>query len=244
LRGGDGPPLLFLHAAGGAGTWHPFHAALARSFDVIAPDHPGMGRSDDFDEFSGVDDLAYHYLELLDRLGLESATLVGGSFGAWVAAEVAVLAPQRVEKLVLIAPPGLRIPEHPITDIFLMTPEQRLAAIWHDPSRAPVSNGFDQAAFLQAYRDMAAVARFAWVPFMADLKLERRLSRVTAPTLVIAAGEDQVIPRAHCERYAERISGARLEVVEDCGHALYFEQPDAIADAVSAFLGADLEASR
>src|SRR5919201_2892140 len=63
LRGGEGPPLLFLHAAGGAGAWDPFHGLLARRFDVIAPDHPGFGGSDDQHEVEGIHDLVYHYLD-------------------------------------------------------------------------------------------------------------------------------------------------------------------------------------
>jgi pimeloyl-ACP methyl ester carboxylesterase len=70
-RGGEGPPLLFLHAAGGAGAWHPFLGLLARRFAVVAPDHPGFGGSDDLPEVEAMDDLVYHYLDVLDRLGLE-----------------------------------------------------------------------------------------------------------------------------------------------------------------------------
>ena len=57
LRGGEGPPLRFLHAAGGAGTWLPFHGLLARRLEVIAPDHPGFGGSDDLPEVEAIDDL-------------------------------------------------------------------------------------------------------------------------------------------------------------------------------------------
>ena len=238
LRGGDGPPLLFLHGGGGASAWSPLHEALSRRFDVIAPDHPRMGRSDDFEAFGAVDDLVLHYDDLLDELGIPSATVVGASFGAWLAAELAVLAPARVEQLVLMAPIGLRLPDHPVTDIFLMHPEQRVAAAFHDPSRAPEMNG-DIDAFVAAYRDMSAIAHYAWKPFMSNPKLEGRLRRVRARTLVVAAAEDRIVPRAHPERYAERIAGARLEVVEDVGHALDVERPEAVADVVVSFLSAE-----
>jgi pimeloyl-ACP methyl ester carboxylesterase len=60
LRGGTGEPVLFLHAAGGAGAWHLFHALLADAgFEVLAPDHPGFGKSDDFLEAEAIDDLVY-----------------------------------------------------------------------------------------------------------------------------------------------------------------------------------------
>ena len=72
LRAGEGEPLLFLHAAGGAGQWNEFlQAARARRFEVFAPDHPGFGGSDDLPEIEAMDDLVYHYLDLIDALGLE-----------------------------------------------------------------------------------------------------------------------------------------------------------------------------
>jgi pimeloyl-ACP methyl ester carboxylesterase len=149
-----------------------------------------------------------------------------------------VLAPARVEQLVLMAPIGLRLPDHPVTDIFLMHPEQRVAAAFHDTSRAPAMDG-DIDAFVQAYRDMSAIAHYAWKPFMSDPKLEGRLRRVRARTLVVAAAEDRIVPRAHPERYAERIADARLVVVEDVGHALDVERPEAVAEVVMSFLSVE-----
>ena len=88
LRGGTGEPVLFLHAAGGAGSWLPFHEMLAaRGFEVIAPDHPGFGKSDEFPEVEAIDDLVFHYLDVLDALGLDRPHVVGASFGGWIAAE-------------------------------------------------------------------------------------------------------------------------------------------------------------
>jgi pimeloyl-ACP methyl ester carboxylesterase len=170
-RGGEGPPLLFLHAAGGAGAWHPFLGLLARRFDVVAPDHPGFGGSDDMPEVEAMDDLVYHYLDVLDRLGLERVNVVGGSLGGWLAAELAVHSPERVERLVLLGAVGIRVPGNMATDIFLMMP-------------------------------------------------------------------DQVVPIEHGRIYAERIPDATLQIVEDCGHAMYFERPEAFADAVTEFLEA------
>ena len=92
LRGGTGEPVLFLHAAGGAGAWLPFHSQLAEAgFEVIAPDHPGFGQSDDFPEVEAIDDLVYHYLEVLDGLGFGPAPArtssgrrsAGGSRPSW-----------------------------------------------------------------------------------------------------------------------------------------------------------------
>ena len=239
LRGGEGEQLLFLHAAGGAGTWLEFHRLLAREFDVIAPDHPGFGRSDEFAEVEAMDDLVYHYLDVMDQLGLDRPHVVGASFGGWIAAELAVAAPHRIGSLVLLGPAGLRLPDHPVADLFIMSPEQVLTSLFHDPATAaglfPAEPDLD--FILAQYRDLTALARFSWTPFLSNPKLERRLHRITSPTLVACPSGDRLIPVAHGRRYAGLIPGARFDEIGDCGHAMYFERPAEFADLVAAFLG-------
>jgi pimeloyl-ACP methyl ester carboxylesterase len=240
FRAGGGEPLLFLHAAGGAGEWLDFHGRLADGgFDVIAPDHPGFGKSDDFPLVEAMDDLVYHYLDALDALGLDRAHVVGASFGGWIAAELAVAAPHRVASLALLSAAGLRLPDHPVPDLFLMPPAKLVAALFHNPPPAPAppdSAPPDIDAVLAAYRDATALARFSWVPFLSNPKLERRLRRITAPALVVAPSDDRLIPVEHARRYAARIPGARYAEVPDCGHAMYFERPAEFADVVLGFL--------
>jgi pimeloyl-ACP methyl ester carboxylesterase len=243
LRGGIGPPVLFLHAAGGAGQWLEFHELLATRFEVFAPDHPGFGGSDQLPEVEDMGDLVYHYLDVIERLELERPHIVGASFGGWIAAELAVAAPHLIGSLVLLSAAGLRLPDHPVADLFLMTPEQLGHALFNDPAKAaamfPAEPEVD--TILAAYRDMGALARYAWVPFMCNPKLERRLHRVTAPTRVVWPADDRLIPLAHGERYAELIPTAELTVVEDCGHAMYFERPEEFAAATTEFLTAGAE---
>jgi pimeloyl-ACP methyl ester carboxylesterase len=243
LRGGTGEPVLFLHAAGGAGTWHPFHEMLAaRGFEVIAPDHPGFGKSDEFPEVEAIDDLVFHYLDVLDALGLDRPHVVGASFGGWIAAELALYLPQRVASLTLLSAAGLRLPEHPVTDLFLLPPARLPATLFHNaPPPAPVpppGTPPDLDAVIAADREATALARFSWVPFFSDPKLERRLRRITAPTLVVAPSDDRVIPVEHAQRYAERIPNATYTEVPDCGHAMYFERPAEFTARVAAFLNA------
>jgi len=236
LRAGHGDPLLFLHAAGGGG-WLDYHQRLAASFEVIAPDHPGFGGSDDFGDVEAMDDLVYHYLDVIDALGLDQPHVVGASFGGWIAAELAVAAPHRIRSLVLLSPAGLRLPDHPVPDLFLMPPDQLVATLFqHPPPAPPQPITPDVDAILAAYRDQTALARFCWSPYLCDPKLERRLRRITAPTLVVAPSNDRLIPVAHARRYAERIPAALLTEVDDCGHAMYVERPAEFADITSAFL--------
>ncbi|HEY1705696.1 MAG TPA: alpha/beta hydrolase [Trebonia sp.] len=241
FRGGTGEPVLFLHAAGGAETWPEFHQRLAEHFDVIAPDHPGFGKSDDFPEADDISDLVYHYLDVLDALGLERVHLAGGSFGGWIAAEIAVHSPHRVASLTLLSAAGLRMPDHPATDLFLIPPARLPSVLFHVPPPeppGPPDGAPDIDAVIAAYREATSLARFSWAPFLSDPKLERRLRRITAPALVVAPDDDQVIPVAHAKRYAERIPDARYAEITGCGHAMYFEKPAEFADIVTKFLEA------
>src|SRR5690242_5366279 len=90
LRGGAGRPLIFLHGASGHVGWLPVFEQLSARFDVIAPEHPGFGTSDDPAWLDHPSDLAYFYLDLIETLGLDRVHLMGTSLGGWIAAELAV----------------------------------------------------------------------------------------------------------------------------------------------------------
>jgi pimeloyl-ACP methyl ester carboxylesterase len=119
-----------------------------------------------------------------------------------------------------------------------MTPDLVVGALFHDPAAAagmfPAEPDVD--FILTSYRDQAGLARYGWAPYLNNPKLERRLHRITAPTLVLWADDDRVVPIEHGRLYAERIPDATLQIVEHCGHAMYFEQTEAFADAVTEFL--------
>jgi pimeloyl-ACP methyl ester carboxylesterase len=239
LRAGSGEPLLFLHPAGGAGQWRPYHSLLADHFDVIAPDGPGFGGSDAIEAIEAIDDHVYFTLDLLDRLGLERPHVVGASFGGWLAAELAVHSPHRVGRLVLVDAIGLDLPDHPYADLFAMTREETIAALFHDQAVGekvfPPDPDID--TLVQDYKDKTAFAKVAWSPFFCNPKLERRLRRITAPTLVIWGADDRVAPVAHGERYAESIPDATLTVLPECGHAALVEKTEPAVAAIIEFLG-------
>ena len=160
MRGGAGQPLLVLHGASGAG-WLPYMQALSARFEVIAPDHPGFGKSDEFAEAQAIDDLVYHYLDVLDALGLSRPHVVGASFGGWIAAELAVHSPHRIGSLTLLSAAGLRLPDHPVTDIFLLPPAKLAATLFHDPPppapAPPPGPPLDIDAIIAAYREATSL---------------------------------------------------------------------------------------
>lgn len=237
MRGGAGEALLFLHPAAGAGFWLPFHDLLAEHFDVISSDHPGFGESDRLEWIDGMEDLVYFYLDLLDAVGLESVHLVGASLGGWLAAELAVHQPSRVRSLVMIDPIGLDLPEHPVEDIFGMNPDELRAALFLDPELALriIPPEPDHDMLMRAFKEKTSFARLAWNPFCCNPKLHLRLHRVTAPTLVLWGSDDRIVPVAHGERYRDLIDGARLQIIDDCGHAPQLEQPERTVEAIALF---------
>jgi len=105
---GDGPPLLFLHGEDYFAQNRPFVERLARRWKVIVPRHPGFGGTARPAWFRTVADIAYLYLDLLDRLALDDAVVVGASFGGWVALEMAVRSTARIGRLVLIDSLGVK----------------------------------------------------------------------------------------------------------------------------------------
>src|SRR5919198_365507 len=136
FSGGRGEPLLVLHDYEFLNGWWPFMDALAERFGVLAPSHPGFGRSSLPPDFDSVDDLAYLYLDLLEAQG-EAVTLVGTGLGGWIAAEVAVRCSHRIRRLVLVDAVGIKVSDRTTADIadtFVVGPEQLLEWAWHDPA--------------------------------------------------------------------------------------------------------------
>ena len=89
-RAGRGPTVLFLHGAGGVPQWLPFFDALAERYEVLVPEHPGFGGSDDPAWIRSMPDLAMFYLDLVEEVGLDRVHLIGNSLGGWLAAEILI----------------------------------------------------------------------------------------------------------------------------------------------------------
>ena len=133
---GEGTPFVYLHSTlDESFMWFPFYQAWAKRFRVLVPTHPGFGQSGGFDDIDTVEDMAFHYVELFDALGLDQVILGGVSIGAWIAAEFAVRWPERVKKLWIADAPGLWVPEEPLPDLFrvMQDRDQMRALLFHDP---------------------------------------------------------------------------------------------------------------
>jgi pimeloyl-ACP methyl ester carboxylesterase len=240
---GAGPALVYFHGPWGL-TWGPFLDALARQFTVYAPEHPGTS-PDEPEAIQHVDhlwDLVLCYDELLEQLAVREAMVVGHSFGAMVACEVAAQAPRRVKRLVLIDPIGLWRDDAPVINWMLLSPQEMPGYVFQQPESAAAKALFsipadpEEGALARTRLTwaMGATGKFIWpIP---DKGLKKRIHRVGAPTLLVWGEADRLVPRAYAKEFADRLTDTRLEVVAGAGHAPQLEQPEATARVVQAFL--------
>jgi pimeloyl-ACP methyl ester carboxylesterase len=239
-RGGEGPPLLYLHSAGGETEWMPFHEGLAQQFSVYLPAHPGFGSSQGLDEIRDIYDLAWHYVDLLDQLGLEKVPLVGFSLGAWIAMELAILRPERVSQLVLVNAAGVRLADTKMGELFVDNFDVMRKLLFFDPDSPVVKQAMplstDDPRIVQWLRAREATARVAWNPYLHNPRLPAHLRRIQCPTLILWGRNDKLFPLPYGEFLAQQIPGAKLEVFDNCGHMLPFEKTEQFVETTTHFL--------
>ncbi len=237
LRGGKGEPLLFLHGASGGGIWHPFLDRLAERFDVLAPEHPGWGRSDTPPWLDNIGDLAYFYLDVLKALELQRVHLVGLSVGGWIAAEIAVRSTARLRTVTLVSAAGIHLKGVAQADPFLQTEEQRLRDFFHDPKLADRLIGQVLSPELAdiALKNRFTTAKLIWQPRGYNPHLYKWLHRIDVPTLILWGASDRLLPAAYAEEFHRLIPGSRVTVFPACGHLPNIEKADEFVAAVTSF---------
>jgi pimeloyl-ACP methyl ester carboxylesterase len=237
---GRGAPILFLHGSQGVMPADRFLGLLAKTRRVIAPSHPGFGRSGLPDWLDSVDDIAHIYLELMARLDLNSVDLIGCSIGGWIAADLATKMPERLNHLVLASPVGVKvgtIDKLDIPDIFAMPQDKLNALLYHNPKKsAPDFKSLSEQELHTIVRNRETLALLAWEPYMHNPKLKHRLHCVTAPALLARGASDGVVSAEYLSGYAALLPNARIMTIAEAGHAPHVEKPDMFAAAVLDFL--------
>jgi pimeloyl-ACP methyl ester carboxylesterase len=238
-RGGAGRPLLYLHDSF-CPSWLPLHERLAAHFEVLVPIHPGFsGSEDDFDEFEEMEDLLFHYLDLCAAIRLDCPSLVGASFGGWIAAEWAIRYSHTLKSLILIDALGLRLTEAPAADILSLDPGAMRQAMFGDPASLlaleTIPNTPKAEAIESTILARRALARFAW-QFPDNRSLRRYLQRIQLPTLVLWGERDGIVTTAHGKAYHEGIAQSRFVTLANSGHLPHVEAPETCADMIVEFL--------
>jgi pimeloyl-ACP methyl ester carboxylesterase len=236
---GSGSPVVFLHGAGGL-MWDEFLETLATRHTVYAPEHPGTteGDPDSISHLDNLWDLVLYYYELFDALGLRSVPIIGHSFGGMMAAELAASNPERVSKLVLMCPIGLWRDDVPIPNWMIITPATDMPKyLVHDPEGPLAQQMFgapDADMQIRMIWSMACTGKFVWpIP---DKGLKKRIHRIQAPTLVLWGKHDRLVPPAYAQEFANRIPGAKVEMLDQTGHLFMAEQPARTAGLIEDFL--------
>jgi pimeloyl-ACP methyl ester carboxylesterase len=240
-HGGAGAPFVYLHGTlGEASMWLPFFQAWSKQFHVLAPQHPGFGQSGGFDDIDSIEDMAFHYAELFDALGLKEINLGGVSLGGWIAAEFAVRWPERVRRLWLSGAPGLWVDEQPLPDLFRIVrdTDQLRQLLFHDPdsyiAKMVIQDDPADDRIMAAYQAMTVLARLVWDrPY--DPKLPQRLYRVQCPTLLLWGANDRLVPPAYGEAYRQHLPHAELKLLASSGHLPMFEAEAEFVETIANF---------
>jgi pimeloyl-ACP methyl ester carboxylesterase len=239
VRRGSGQPVVLLHGFQPVEAEGRFLRLLSQRTGVIAPSHPGFGRSARPRDFETVYDLANLYAALLDALDFNKVTLIGFSFGGWLAAELAVRSCHRIERLVLVDSVGIKVSDREtpdITDVFNTHPEEVRRRTWHDPANAPDFNMMSDDALVMRHRNWESLSLYAWHPYMHNPRLAFWLPRITVPVQVLWGSSDRIVRPDYGQAFAGLIPGARFAAIEQAGHHPEIEQPEIFVDHVAAFL--------
>ena len=242
MRAGNGEPALLITGLGGrASFWSRQIAALSKRFDVIAFDQRGIGGSSPLAGACTVEGLARDTLELLDALGVGRCHVIGHSTGGAIAQVIAEDHPQRVARLVLSG--TWCAPTAPFSALFRLRkrllaelgpevytlhgalvswPDDWLEA--HPELLAPASGAAEAAVTLARLEAILAFSR------------AEKLSSIGAPTLVVCAQDDRLVPPGHSRRIAGAIAGSILRLLPYGGHFPQVTASDAYNALVTDFL--------
>ncbi|MEV7095339.1 alpha/beta hydrolase [Amycolatopsis sp. NPDC051045] len=222
-------PFLLLHGGGGVATMTGFADLLAERTHarVLLPTHPGFGGTPKAESLTGVAELARLYVDLLERLDLTDVTVVGNSFGGWLAAEIALQKSPRVSGAVIVDGIGIEVDGHPLTDISGMSPAEIRALSFHDPAKAPVPPGGGTGPS----PDVRALIGYTG-PAMADPTLAERLGELELPVHVVWGESDGIAGPGYGKAYAAAIPLSTFTLLPRTGHLPQVETPEELLGAL------------
>jgi pimeloyl-ACP methyl ester carboxylesterase len=261
LEAGSGPPVILLHGLGATNaSFLPTFWELSRDHRVIAPDLPGHGES-------GKPVRAYHAgfyarwcAEFMDAIGVRRAVLIGNSMGGRISIEVGFRSPEKVERIVCLAPaaaflkfrewvPVVRMLRPELALVPLVLPHSRVVrgarALFYRPNKLPMS-WHEGAAdeFLRVFNTPRG--RIAFFSALRQIYLDEpygkhgfweRLNSLKPPTLFVWGDHDRLVPAKFARHVAKELPHARSVVMKDCGHVPQFEQPQETHKLIREFLG-------
>ncbi len=248
----DAPPLIMIHGTGS--SWECFCATLeshARHFRCLAIDLAGSGFSDRPDEPYEIGFYVKHVVAFMDALGIDKASFIGVSLGAWVTSRLVVDHPERVEKITLLAPSGLIINNATMS----RTKSVRNAAV-DDPSWENIKPVFNSILYKEEDRIPDLIQLRQAIYLEPDMKMamghilvlqneevrrrnlvtEEEWREVTVPIFIVIAPDDNVDYTTTGRRIAELAPDVRTLTIEKVKHWAHYEAPEIFNPANLAFL--------
>lgn len=238
---GQGPAVVFLHGSGSGASGHSnfkgnYPVIVEGGFRAIVPDLIGYGYSDKPDDVEYSLDFFVECLkQTLDAAGVERASLVGNSLGGAIAIKYALDYPDRVDKLVLMAPggvedqpdyfkmPGMQLMREVFTSPEPLTPERMkqffIDAFVVDPS--VIEDELVQERWATAQLQNPQVVKSMTVPNMTD-----RLPELRGPTLVFWGMDERMMPESGIMKLAKGCRNAQIVLLSECGHWVMLEHRD------------------
>jgi len=236
---GSGRPLLLLHPGDGFDAAAPYVAALAARHRVIAPSHPGFGRSGLPKWMKTVDDLSYFYLDFMADQNIEDALVVGLSFGGWIAAEIAIKNTTRIAGLCLVDTVGAKFTDphtREIFDLFSYPQYEQAEWLYHDAGLRKKSYAeLSEEESVRMARNHESFCIYGWAPTLHSPRLAQRLHRIDVPTQLIWGAQDRIVSLDYARKWQQAVPGATLEVIDNAGHYPQIEQPQQFVAAVERF---------
>jgi pimeloyl-ACP methyl ester carboxylesterase len=201
--------------------------ALGQMYRVVMLELPGFGASSVHTSSQSVKGIAHTMALAAANLVSESYTLIGTSFAANVALWQTLLAPDKVEALVLISPTTIL----PATEAIMGSPESMIEQLFAHPEKARSLPSVDPVVLA---KEQALVQRLGGGTH--DAEAAHRLQEISCATLIIFGSEDQMVALEAPRVYRERIANSNLSFVYDAGHLIEAERPEALINAVSDYV--------
>ena len=240
FTGGSGPPLLFLHGAGGSSGWQRYHEELSANYTVYVPSQPGFNGTERPDWVYTINDVCHFNLQLVQALGLENYILMGSSMGGWISAEMAAMSDSNLRALILVDAAGIKPEQGEIAEIFMVSAQTRLAQRFHDTSQVENYDQYtreltpEEQVVQHSNAEMAS--RLCWRPYLHNLSLPYYLAKVAVPTLIVWGRQDAIIPVECGELFEKAIANSSLKIIDNCGHSPAIEKPAEFVASVTEFL--------
>ncbi len=228
---GSGAAYLLLHGGGGPFTVAGFAQMLSAHGRVLTPTHPGFGGTARPEALRTVRDVAKVYAALLDAVEARDVTVIGNSLGGWIASELALLAPARLAKLILVNAVGIEVEGHPVANVAGLAPPQLAQLSFHDPSKLPRRPDPTDAEKAVMAANAATMATYCG-PGTTDPSLRARLADVEVPTTVLWGEADRVVDATYGRAFAEAFARGRFELLPETGHVPQIETPGLLLEAV------------